>query len=61
MVDGSRCGRVVHGGAVLVAATGGSEGVALHSGSTTAEQGSAVGVTSGRKKGYSRGGVGLPL
>jgi hypothetical protein len=26
MVDGSRCGKVVHGGAVLVAVTGSSEG-----------------------------------
>jgi hypothetical protein len=26
MVDGSRCGKVVHGGAVLVAATGSSKG-----------------------------------
>jgi hypothetical protein len=46
MVDGSRCGKVLHGGAVLVAAMGSSEG----------DQGSAVGAMSGGKKGCSRGG-----
>jgi hypothetical protein len=47
MVDGSRCGKVLHGGAVLVAAMGSSEG----------DQGSAVGAMSGGKKGCSQGGV----
>jgi hypothetical protein len=48
VVDGSQCGKVVQGGAVLVARWRQNK-AALHGGSTASEQGGAVGATGGRK------------
>jgi hypothetical protein len=58
------CGTRRHGARGGDGELRGGPGAALHGGSTTTEQGDAVGATSGRKKCYSRGGGGgggLPL